>query len=64
MVDRQLNLDGVPEEVARAIEVVVQATRKPQPSSPSEGPRPIELPVWKLGLVGKLRREDYYNELD
>jgi hypothetical protein len=62
MAERQVSLEGVPEPIARAIEVMAQTARKlAAVSSRKEQPR-RELPVWNLGVKGPLRREDYYDE--
>lgn len=62
MTQRQVSLEGIPEPMANAIEVMVQAARKLAANgAKKERPR-AELPVWNLGLKRPLRREDYYDD--
>jgi hypothetical protein len=62
VTERQVNLEGVPEPIARAIEIMAQTARKLAANDRrKERPR-VELPVWNLGVKGPLRREDYYDD--
>ncbi len=64
MAERQVSLEGVPEPIARAIEIMAQTARK---LAANGGPQPrgrVELPVWYLGIEQPLRREDYYDGAD
>ena len=59
MATRALDLEGVPEDQARAIEEQVrywraQAAKKAKP--------PVELPRWKGGVIGRLTREEIYDD--
>jgi hypothetical protein len=64
MIERQISLDGVPELIANAIEVMVQASRQLAKNGADKPRPPAELPVWNLGLKRPLQREDYYDETD
>ena len=62
MDTRTLDLRGLPEPIARGLEVVVEMAR-----NLTEVPEPIndperELPVWPLGAVDPLTREDIYDD--
>lgn len=62
MGERQISLDGLPEPIARAIEMMVQTARK-LTGNGQQAPCPrVELPVWNLGISGMVRREDYYDD--
>lgn len=59
-MERTVSLEGIPEPVARAIEMMAEAARNRERRKTQADRAPIELPVWHLGIQGKLRREDYY----
>ena len=63
MAEHQISLDGIPAPVARAIEVVVQMTRRLTDNSKNErgGPAP-ELPRWEGRVIGKLSRRELYDD--
>jgi hypothetical protein len=61
MSERQVSLEGIPEPLARAIEVMVQAARKLGTIRERNDRQRVELPVWNLGIKRPLRREDYYD---
>jgi len=62
MQPKTLDLEGIPEPIARALEVVAQMARtiaeRPQP----EGIVGRELPVWPLGVIGALSRDEIYDD--
>jgi hypothetical protein len=64
MEPRVIDVSGLPEPVARGLEAVAEIARKlaRQPEKKT-GPVP-ELPVWALGAIGGLSREDIYSEYD
>lgn len=65
MAERQVSLDGVPEPIARAIEVMVQSARKLAAPSTAKNGKRRELPVWSLGIKqAVLRRQDYYDAVE
>jgi hypothetical protein len=59
MTPRQISLEGVPEPIARAIELMVQSAR--ELAGQRAANRKVELPVWNLGIKQPLQREDYYD---
>jgi len=57
-----LNLEGIPEPIARALEVVAELARQ-MARRPKEQTRTApELPVWTLGVIGPLDRDAVYDE--
>jgi hypothetical protein len=62
MGTRTLDLGGLPEPIARALEVVAEMARKMggQQGGPSD--KAPELPVWPLGVIGTLSREEMYRD--
>jgi hypothetical protein len=59
---RPLDLTGIPEPIARAIEQLVKAIRHEMVVSPIRAKTPIELPVWELGVIEPWTRSDLYEE--
>lgn len=64
MAERHISLEGLPDAMARTIEVMVQAARNLAASDRRKEMKHIELPVWNLGIKQPLRREDYYDDAD
>jgi len=65
MAERRISLDGIPEPVARAIELLVESARKVATvGGPRKESQRVELPVWNLGVKQTLRREDFYDDPD
>lgn len=62
MAERQISLDGIPEPMIRAIEIMAETARQLAANDRRDVSRPSELPVWNLGIKGPLRREDYYDD--
>jgi hypothetical protein len=62
METRTLDLGGLPEPIARALEVVAEMARKiaGQQTGPAE--KATELPELYLGAVGSLTREEIYGD--
>ncbi len=61
MDTRTVDLGGLPEPIARGLEVVAQMARNMTPCpEPTAGTAP-ELPVWSLGVLGGLNREEIYD---
>lgn len=63
MNNHQISLEGLPEPMIRAIEVMVQSAREISKSRSQESECQVGLPVWQLGLKEPLRREDYYDDV-
>ncbi len=62
MDTRTLDLGGLPEPIARGLEVVAEMARHmSHVSEPIDDAAP-ELPVWPLGVVGDLTRESIYDD--
>ncbi len=64
MTEKQISLEGLPDAMARAIEVMVQAARNLAANDRRKETKHIELPVWNLGVKQPLRREDYYDDVE
>ncbi len=62
MAERQISLDGIPEPMIRAIEIMAETARQLAAEGRRNEPPTSELPVWNLGIKGPLRREDYYDD--
>ncbi len=59
-----LDLEGLPEPVARGLEAVAELARRMlQRQEPTRGVAP-ELPLWRLGAIGALSRDEIYDEYD
>ncbi|MCC6124243.1 MAG: hypothetical protein IT426_04730 [Pirellulales bacterium] len=58
-----LNLEGIPEPIARSLEIVAQMARNLSTSS-TEIRRKDELPLWPGTVIGSLDREVIYGEQD
>jgi hypothetical protein len=56
-----INVEGLPEPVARAVEAMVQALRKQLAKDQKE--EPGELPVWRGAVIGSLTREEIYDDV-
>lgn len=62
MIERQISLEGLPEPMAHAIEVMVQSARQLAANGSKRDAALPPLPVWNLGVKQPLRREDYYDD--
>jgi len=62
MAERQINLEGVPELIVRAIESMAQTARRRATNGGQKQRSRVELPVWHLGIKEPLKREDYYDD--
>jgi hypothetical protein len=60
MIERQISLEGLPEPMAQAIEIMVASARELARRNVKPGGALPKLPVWKLGAKAPLHREDYY----
>jgi hypothetical protein len=56
-----INAEGLPELVARAVEVMVQALR--EQLAEGQKKEPGELPVWPGTVIGSLTREEIYDDI-
>lgn len=64
MIHQQISLEGLPEPVARAIEVAVEMARQ-MSNIKRESSQPVPpLPVWDLGVKEPLTREAIYDDTD
>jgi len=63
MGNRTLDLEGLPEPIARGLEVVAEMSRKLFVLQKSEhgASTALELPHWPLGVIGTLTREEIYS---
>jgi hypothetical protein len=59
-----LDLDGIPEPIARALEVVAEMARTLSVQQPSPVDKAPDLPKWQLGIKGSLTREEIYGDYD
>ena len=65
---KSIDVEGLPEPVAKAIELVVstfkgQMASKPEDQAPAPKARVPELPRWPGKVVGNLGREDIYADV-
>jgi 4'-phosphopantetheinyl transferase EntD len=56
-----INVEGLPEPVARAVQAMVQALREQLAHDQQKAPR--ELPVWPGTVIGSLTREEIYDDV-
>jgi hypothetical protein len=56
-----INVEGLPEPVARALEAVVQALR--EQLTKDQKKEPSELPLWPGTVIGSLTREEIYDDV-
>jgi hypothetical protein len=56
-----INVEGLPEPVARALAAMVQALREQLAKDQKTEPR--ELPVWPGTVIGSLTREEIYDDV-
>lgn len=60
MARRTIDLDGIPEKQAEAIEEQVRYWKRR--SEKAAGKEPGELPMWKGTVIGRLSRVDLYDD--
>ena len=59
---KTINVEGLPEPIARSLEAMVQAVR--EEIGNAEKPRQrVELPVWKGKILCPLTREEIYQDV-
>jgi hypothetical protein len=58
---KSINVEGIPESVARTFAFMVQTIRQELKAQPERRPR-VKLPVYKGKLNGSLSRRDIYAE--
>jgi hypothetical protein len=64
MPEQQLSLDGIPEPVARAIEVVAQMARSLAATNNGLRREELsELPKWDGSVIGTLSRSEMYDDV-
>jgi hypothetical protein len=56
-----INVEGIPEPVARAVQAMVQALR--EQLAKEQKKEPGELPVWPGTVIGALTREEIYDDI-
>jgi len=57
---KAINVEDLPEPVARALDTVVQTLRSQLVKKRAEPSRKIDLPRWPGTVIGSLRRADIY----
>jgi hypothetical protein len=61
-----IDVRDLPEPMAEAIRMMVEALRdqlaSPRKNGDRPNPSPVELPVWHLGIIGNLTRKEIYDE--
>ncbi len=58
-----ISLEGIPEPLARAIEVVVEAARNLTPKDHRNSSAPVpEFPRWEGRVIGSLSRSEIYDD--
>ena len=62
MGSKVLSLEGLPEPIARGLEVVADIARKVAQREGTAAAAAPGLPVWLLGVIGGLSREEAYDE--
>jgi hypothetical protein len=62
MATRSIDLEGLPEPQARAIAAQVEFLRRAARAKGAAKTPPRELPVWRLGVIGSLTREEIYDD--
>ena len=58
------NLEGLPEPIARGLEIVAQIARNLARTVVSKGRRKVKLGVRKGTVFGRLTREEIYDDAD
>ena len=59
---KTINIEGLPEPFVQAIAVIVETVRKQIRTKEKPQPR-VKLPVWPGKVIGRLRREDIYDDI-
>jgi hypothetical protein len=57
-----LDLEGLPEPIARGLQVVAEMARKILRQPKQAGETAPELPRWRLGVIGALSRDEIYDD--
>lgn len=57
-----INVHGLPESIARALEAMVNTLRQ-QFQIKKQHKQPLKLPVWEGKPLGKLTREEIYDDV-
>lgn len=61
-----IDVSDLPEPYVRAVKAVVETFRRQLANRGEKGERPtgppVELPRWRLGVVGNLTREEIYDD--
>jgi len=57
-----LDLGGLPEPIARGLEVVAAMARRMIQRPKETGGTAPELPLWPLGVIGALSRDEIYDD--
>lgn len=65
-MERNINVEGLPEPLVRSLEAVIEQARRllggPRPNGMPEHGLVRELPRWKGTVKGKLTREEIYED--
>jgi hypothetical protein len=62
MAPRSISLEGLPERQGQAIAAQVEFLRRAAAAKKTAKTPPRELPVWPLGVIGRLTREEIYDD--
>ena len=60
---KSINVEGLPEPVAQALQHVVKALRQELQSQQPQKRQKVDLPVWEGTVKGKLTREEIYEDV-
>ena len=64
MHTRTLDLGGIPEPIARGLELVAETVRHITQAPRKMGDTAPQLLVWPLGIVGNLTRAEIYDDYE
>jgi hypothetical protein len=62
MSTRVISVEGLPEPFVRGLELLVQAVRGLTRPRDEKRQPPPKLPVWSLGVKGRLTRDEIYDD--
>lgn len=60
---KTIDVDGLPEAVAQALQAMVDAMRRQGPARDDRSKAMVRLPEWPGRVLGSLRREDIYADV-
>jgi hypothetical protein len=62
MVGTVIDVSGLPEQVVKDIQKLVQTIRDKLAVGPMQSPSPVTLPRWGGTVIGKLERREIYDD--